>query len=410
MADSVIDLLFRIKKAGAGGKEGEKELNALGASAKRVKQEFKDFKVIGQAFNASMGIVNAGIKAVTDSAEHLGRTELKKAFAEASEAGQDLQDTLVTLKIGGRDAISWVTDAATGLKNLADVVNIAGIAWAQHNKVISNSEAAARAAALVYEDVKLTTEQLAQAQIDLKDPLDESARANRQYATDAEAAAAMSQIAAEKALAYKDASEKLTGPVSDLKFGMSELTKELLFNQAAQGLDADAAYALAKQMGLINEKSAEAKDKLDDLREKFDVNKDGVIDLKDGMVDGVTAMDGYRQAVVDLNQELDGSLQRLRDIQAEFDSLPGSHQGRVGGAIDDSTDANHATGTNGVRVVPPGYPNDSYRVGLTSGEKYQVIPAGQTNNWGGITVIVQGANVTQVLENLGRKADVRTRT
>ena len=43
----------------------------------------------------------------------------------------------------------------------------------------------------------------------------------------------------------------------------------------------------------------------------------------------------------------------------------------------------HATGTNGWLTVPPGYPNDSYTVGLTSGERYNVTRAGQDKGEGG---------------------------
>jgi hypothetical protein len=35
-----------------------------------------------------------------------------------------------------------------------------------------------------------------------------------------------------------------------------------------------------------------------------------------------------------------------------------------------------ASGTDGWETVPPNYPNDSYPVFLTSGEKFAVIPAG----------------------------------
>jgi hypothetical protein len=45
----------------------------------------------------------------------------------------------------------------------------------------------------------------------------------------------------------------------------------------------------------------------------------------------------------------------------------------------------YATGTKGFEEVPPGYPNDSYPINLTSGEKYAVIPpGGSPSNGGGI--------------------------
>lgn len=408
MADSVIDLIFRIKKSGTGGKDGAKELNNLGASAKKLKQEFKDFKVIGQAFQASMSLVTTGIKAVADSAEHLGRTELKTAFAEAAEAGQDLQDTLVTLKIGGRDSIAWVTDAATGLKNLADLVNISGIAFAQMTGAMSDSEAAARATALVYEDVKLTTDQLAQAQIDLKDPLDESARANRQYATDAEAAATMSGIAAQKAYDYQVATEKLTGPVSDLNFAMGELTKATLFNQAAQGLDADAALALANKMGLVNDEALEAKQKLDELRVKFDENKDGLIDATE-------AANGYTAAVALMGDKLEYAARQANALSvASANAIANGAGATAGGGVVSGGSGGYASGAD--FIVPPGYPNDSYPMRVQSGERVivqtpqQQQQTGTTNNWGGVTVVLPNVtNAEQFYKEMGRKADMRSR-
>ncbi len=47
--------------------------------------------------------------------------------------------------------------------------------------------------------------------------------------------------------------------------------------------------------------------------------------------------------------------------------------------------ANYATGTNDWMTVPSGYPNDSYGVGLTSGEQYFVKPAGGGMGGGGDT-------------------------
>ncbi len=44
------------------------------------------------------------------------------------------------------------------------------------------------------------------------------------------------------------------------------------------------------------------------------------------------------------------------------------------------TDAQHSTGTGGWVTVPEGYPDDSYTVGLTSGEKYFVDPDGRLGN------------------------------
>ena len=43
----------------------------------------------------------------------------------------------------------------------------------------------------------------------------------------------------------------------------------------------------------------------------------------------------------------------------------------------------YASGTDGWQQVPSGFPNDSYPIGLTSGESFNVVPAGQSSQSGG---------------------------
>lgn len=58
----------------------------------------------------------------------------------------------------------------------------------------------------------------------------------------------------------------------------------------------------------------------------------------------------------------------------------------------------YASGTDGWLTVPSGYPNDSYRVGLTSGEQFAVVPNGGGRSGGGGTAMIDDAS----LEKLGR--------
>lgn len=71
------------------------------------------------------------------------------------------------------------------------------------------------------------------------------------------------------------------------------------------------------------------------------------------------------------------------------DKSAGSSSSYSGSSVANPTKADHATGTDGWLTVPPGYPNDSYTVGLTSGEKYSVVNSGNSNGGGG-----SGGNVT----------------
>ena len=56
--------------------------------------------------------------------------------------------------------------------------------------------------------------------------------------------------------------------------------------------------------------------------------------------------------------------------------IPPMPTGGGGGENYMPTEGEYATG--GSFVVPPGYPNDTYRIGLTSGEQVDIIPAGQS--------------------------------
>jgi hypothetical protein len=78
----------------------------------------------------------------------------------------------------------------------------------------------------------------------------------------------------------------------------------------------------------------------------------------------------------------------------------------------------HGTGGEFV-MVPPGFPNDSYRLGLSSFERYAVVPAGVTNNnnnmsntWNfhGVSPDVVQRIVERELARVGETADARRRT
>ncbi len=63
---------------------------------------------------------------------------------------------------------------------------------------------------------------------------------------------------------------------------MKALTLEMLYNKAAAGLDADAALALARSMGLLNEDTYYTLGRLQELRAKYDSNRDGAISAAEG--------------------------------------------------------------------------------------------------------------------------------
>lgn len=68
--------------------------------------------------------------------------------------------------------------------------------------------------------------------------------------------------------------------------------------------------------------------------------------------------------------------------------------------------AGYASGTKGWETVPAGFPNDSYPIGLTSGEKFAVIPPGGGGagvSAGGGGVIVVNLNMNSLISNMDRE-------
>jgi len=72
------------------------------------------------------------------------------------------------------------------------------------------------------------------------------------------------------------------GMISD-SFG--DLSKEMLYNKIAAGLDADAALDLARDMGLLDEETYATLSALQELREEYDSNHDGAISAAEGAME-----------------------------------------------------------------------------------------------------------------------------
>lgn len=266
------------------------------------KMQMRGLKDTLEPLNMAIGLYSAGLDMATAAAERLGRNELPEALDRAAAAGQRAADSLFEVEFSmfglqKRDAITWLTDAADGFTNLTNAVGNADIFMTAFTGTELTQEQQNRVLALTYQDVTLSVDQLAQAEIDMADPMDESNRLMREQASAAEGAQAMADIAAQKMLVYQDAVTTTTGPVSDLTFAMGELTSATLFNQAAQNLDSEAALQLAVSMGRVDEKTLAVKEKLDDARIAFDSNKDG-------MIDATEAANGYNAAVNRINDSL----------------------------------------------------------------------------------------------------------
>ena len=148
----------------------------------------------------------------------------------------------------------------------------------------------------------------------------------------------------------------------NLTLSMKNYTTELLFNQAAAGLDADASRMLAASLGLIDETTSFAMGKLASLRAQFD--------------SGAIGANEYAYMVKRLNDEINGLHDKSVTItynEVTNRSSSNSGGGRWGGE-------QYASG--GSFVIPPGYENHTWPVGpnkwARSGEEVIIKPAGQS--------------------------------
>ena len=108
----------------------------------------------------------------------------------------------------------------------------------------------------------------------------------------------------------------------------------------------------------------------------------------------------YSQEVVDETRK---AMVQAELLKKKIDDIPTqkafkltmSYQNNIGSYYSNLNNG-YATGTDGWETVPSGYPNDSYPVFLTSGEKFAVIPA---NGGGGVNMSGAGGGSAPVIVN-----------
>jgi len=159
---------------------------------------------------------------------------------------------------------------------------------------------------------------------------------------------------------------------------VAELNEKLAENEEAQAANAEAFELASKTRLLAMLEERLAFDGLDDAETEFLLSK--------GLEWGV-----YSQQAVDAMRAAQFELGLLMGQYSQFSSMTmtpitistmSSYAPQI--------NARRASGTNGWETVPPGYNSDNYTVGMTSGEKYQVIPAGGTGSptGGGSSIVV----------------------
>ena len=87
-----------------------------------------------------------------------------------------------------------------------------------------------------------------------------------------------------------EAQEEISEELRDLTSSFKDLTAEMIYNELAASLDRQGQLDLARQLGILNQSTYDAYIQMDILTEKFDLNKDGVIDLSERTNEYYTAL------------------------------------------------------------------------------------------------------------------------
>lgn len=162
-----------------------------------------------------------------------------------------------------------------------------------------------------------------------------------------------------------------------------EERRQMLLNIATQGLDAQSKYEVLYAMGEIDAATYSLLTSLSEQREAFERGEISAMDL-------AIAVGNYEQSLDDLDGKV-AHTKILLEIQTS---------GR-----EDMINLMRGNGyaKGGSFVVPPGYPNDSYGIGLTSGERVVVTPPGEksyegASSSGGVTVVLNYSPVVSMAD------------
>ncbi|RJX17547.1 MAG: hypothetical protein C4575_12960 [Desulforudis sp.] len=262
---------------------------AAGLFAKEVDGEIKVFERQGNTFievTDSLNLLNESMfrnrsesSEATRAADKMTATniQLAKTAADAAKSNTGMANSMHLSKDAMEDALDAMNGADEALQSLAKAQDeltattealAAGLAGELQDALDDYSETMGE---LIEEHTRLT---------------DELAEAERLYG-------ANSEKVAELTGALKENEEE------QLKAGeaLRVATAEMIYQQAAAGLDAGAALELARSMGILSESDYATAMMVQLLRQEFDLNRDGMISAEE-------AARGYNSSILLMQQAI----------------------------------------------------------------------------------------------------------
>lgn len=161
--------------------------------------------------------------------------------------------------------------------------------------------------------------------------------------------------------------------IDSAALSMKELNNQTIYNAAASGLSADAALTLAVRMGIVS-KDAEGAVRAIEI-------------MKKSQQDGLLTAEQYASNILKIQDAVAGLQDKNITVTVETIEKERKLQERQQRA-EDTGHPIPKMASGGSFIVPPGYPNDSYKMAVETGEQVHVTPAGQSAPQSQVTIYI----------------------
>lgn len=315
-------------------KQLAKEYQAIQDPVERDKFAFDNFGRSGLELTEILSKSETELQAVGDAALYSGKIMDEQGVEAAQHFGvqlAQLNDQLDGLKIEvGGPLVDGLTSAINAFHALTGIVQANAIQTQEHIGIISNEEAAIRAAAAAHGDLwaasrQLTDAEAAQltAEVNVTDAVARHTQAEQYQSTaldvgtltagaHASAIAAMSQASVTAQLATEDLTAKLSATQAQEVLNIAtggELTNQIIFQTASVGLSSDQQLTLARSLGLVNEATLAEIRQIEGLKAAHDQGKI----TTDAFISGVDAVANHTSAAANSVNNLAEQIAALHD-------------------------------------------------------------------------------------------------
>ena len=344
------------------GPANEAYAASLGKTVEALTAEERSFALLNATMEAGdllIAQVGGNVESATDSFDRLDANII------------NLKENLANLNIFGRTYVEWISDAAETLNLIFTAQDQYDQALVEHNEHMIEVAGS-------YEEYVAEMERAMGVAGSSVPILSEEEFAIRQVEEAMDDAAFAAGLLEESTDDLSVSSAGLGVEMDLVKGSLRELTDQQIFNKIATDLSAESALGLARDMGILDESTF-----------AFLTAQQAI----KAQLDATTISASYADAALRslaLAQQLSGAQVGMVAPSAGVIASFFTDEFINSQAMIDARAAIAGRGfaQGGSGVVPPGFENDSYMIGLSSGEEFAVAPRGRSlGGDGGVTIV-----------------------